>query len=148
MSRLVKEVQRIGGTVSTQTADGDRESYATRVGKYIPGEIMALYLALLGILNDGLAKESEVFRLLTYGVAFLIFLVLTPVYFTRMAEPGDALKVQRIVSTVAFVVWAYSLGGIFKELHIHRDWMGGALLIVFTAISGAIVPYRKDSTPH
>lgn len=147
MSRLVREVETQSAGFRARTAgENRRESYLELVAKYIPGEIAALYLAVLGILNDGLNGETHEVRLIAYGAVFLIFLILTPIYFTRLARPGDAVRVQRIVSSVAFLFWAYSLGGIFKELNVHREWLGGVLLIVFTAVSGAIVPYKKATT--
>jgi len=142
MSRLVKLAPAQTAGVGALVSDSDQDSYVTRIGKYVPAEIMALYLPLMNVLNQATPSETPTVRMLAYGICFGIFAVLTPIYFSKVAKPGDAVGTQRIVSTIAFVIWAYSLGGIFKELNIHREWIAGAVVFMFTAISGAIIPRK------
>jgi hypothetical protein len=94
------------------------------------------------VLGSAGASQSRTLVEWLYGLSFVTFLALTPIYFTKLAKPGDAVKVHRIVATVAFVVWAYSLGGIFTEIGIQNDLVSGFLLIIFTAVSGVIVPRK------
>ena len=142
MSRLVKAIAPRPNEVNARPGSVGDEGYLLRVGKYIPAEIVALYLPLLSILNAVEPLESHTIMLAAYGGAFLLFLALTPMYFTRMARPGDAVRTHRMVSTIAFVIWAYSFGGIFKEIGVHKDWLGAAFLMCFSAISGAIIPRK------
>ena len=94
------------------------------------------------VLDDAASGEGKAVRLVAHGAGFLLFLMLTPLYFSRLARPGDAVRAQRLVSTAAFVVWAYALGGPFRELGIHKGWLAGILLILFSALAGLYPPRR------
>jgi uncharacterized membrane protein len=139
MSRLVRAIvpPKEGFTpLSAKAADTD--GYLGRVAKYVPAEIVALYLTLVRFIEAAGKVEAQSLRVTLLALSFLIFLVLTPIYFSKTARPGDAVRAQRIISSIAFVCWAYSLGGVFSELGIENNLVSGFLLIVFTAISGAL----------
>ena len=142
MSRLVHRLSRPSKGYTGLQQVGDEDGYLGRVAKYVPSEIVALYLPLIKFIESSGATEAKSLRLWLYGTSFLVFVVLTPIYFTKLAKPDDGLRVQRVVSTIAFVFWAYSLGGIFSELGIQNDLIAGVSLILFAAISGAIKPYK------
>jgi uncharacterized membrane protein len=139
MSRLVSAiVPPEGGFTPLSARAADTDGYLGRVAKYVPAEIVALYLPLVKFIDAAGKLEARSVRLSLLALSFLVFLVLTPIYFTKTARPGDAVKAQRIVSSIAFVCWAYSLGGVFTELGIENNLVSGFLLIIFTAISGTI----------
>ena len=139
MSRLVRAiVPPESGFTPLSARAADTDGYLGRVAKYVPTEIVALYLPLVKFIDAAGKLEPQIIRLSLLGLSFLIFLILTPIYFSKTAQPGDAVKAQRIVSSIAFVCWAYSLGGVFTELGIENNLVSGFLLIVFTAVSGAI----------
>src|SRR5712692_7220832 len=107
MSRLVLEVPRADQGITVYEAKkADSDGYLGRVAKYVPSEIMALYLPLVRFIDSSATSESAPLRASLYALSFLVFLVLTPVYFTKVAKPVDAVSVQRVVSTVAFVFWS------------------------------------------
>jgi hypothetical protein len=51
------------------------------------------------------------------------------------------------VSTVAFVVWAYALGGPFQLCGIYKGWLGSILLGSFTLAAGLVEP-KKEAAKH
>lgn len=109
-----------------------------RVAKYVPAEILATYLFLNGISATAAAGHE---RLLWYGFSFVVCLIFTPFYFRLVAQPGDAVRNQQIVSIVAFVIWAYSLGaGFFKEADLYRPIAAAFSVAIFSLISALIVP--------
>ncbi|WP_417745644.1 hypothetical protein [Rosistilla oblonga] len=86
-------------------------------------------------------------------LAFWICLVATPLYFYFLGKFSDGrLKPSKItiftqiaVCTVAFVVWAYALGGFFSyypvgETPFHRPVVSGCALVIFTLVAGLINP--------
>lgn len=122
------------------TAAKPEDDYVTRIAKYVPAEIIAIYLPLMNALNAMTAEESASLRKWVYGGLLVLFAVLTPLYFAKMARPGDAKKAHMWLSTAAFVVWAYSLGHFFKLVDWHREWIAAITIAVFTALSGLVAP--------
>jgi|HubBroStandDraft_6_1064221.scaffolds.fasta_scaffold123808_1 hypothetical protein len=111
-----------------------------RVAKYIPGEVLATYLFLNGISATAPAGHE---RLFWYALSFAICLLCTPLYFHFVADPGDAVRNQQVVSTVAFVLWAYGLGaGFFKEAGVYHPIAAAFSIATFSLLSGFIVPKR------
>lgn len=136
MSRLVEPVPSGQRLAKTEPSPG---SYAERITKYIPGEILAGYIATNGILASVTDGQNGL-RTWVYLGTFLLCLVLTPIYFTMMAGRDRPKRLQMILSTVAFVVWAYNLGGVFEVFRLYVPWLGSVLLVVFSLISGTLAP--------
>lgn len=79
------------------------EGYAERVAKYIPGEVVATYLAMIGILKTVDPKDED--RVLAGWIVFGLCLVLTPCYFYMLAQKGKPKVLHIIISTIAFAIW-------------------------------------------
>jgi uncharacterized membrane protein len=113
------------------------------MAKYIPGEIVAGYVSIMGVIM-GLGTEEPARNCAAWGV-FLLCLVLTPIYLKRNAKPGEPARRNMIVSTISFVQWAYALGGAFALAGLHRPWLGSVLLGCWTMVAGLIpAPYEGD----
>jgi hypothetical protein len=111
-----------------------------RVAKYIPGEVLATYLFLNGI--SATASEGHQ-RLIWYALSFVVCLVCTPLYFHFVGSAGDAIRNQQIVSSIAFILWAYSLGaGFFKEAGLYYPIAAAFAIAIFSLVSGFVVPKR------
>jgi hypothetical protein len=117
--------------------DNRTASYFEKLIKYIPGELVAAYLALDGILREELMGDP-ISMWLYWGV-FIALLVLTPLYVKY--RPSQEAKEQSIryhccAATVAFAVWVFALGGPFAVTwpSIYRPVYGSLLLIVTTLI--------------
>jgi hypothetical protein len=106
---------------SHATADG----YTSRLLKYVPAEVVALFVTL-----DALIRSSDDVRLPVYWGVFLVCLVGTYLYLWRVAKIRK--QTQLLISTVAFAVWVFALGGPFAQLGWYEPIYGGLLLPIFT----------------
>src|ERR1035437_1125281 len=106
--RLEREAARPAdaGIGSRETTADD---YTSKVVKLIPTEGVALYLFLSGVIGAATPVESRRGPILTF--VFVALLFLTVPYLKRVA--GVRSRSQLAISTAAFVVWVFSLGGPF-----------------------------------
>jgi hypothetical protein len=103
------------------TADG----YTTRLLKYVPAEVVALFITL-----DALIRSSSEVPPAVYWGIFLFCLAATWLYLWRVARVRK--PAQLLISTVAFAVWVFALGGPFAHFDWYASIYGGLLLPVFT----------------
>jgi len=145
MSRLVDAIsaKKNGAGKLKSEGGGGAKEYAKRVAQYVPSEILAPYIAGVGIFST---EQDPKLRLILLAAFFFVGLLLTPYYLSKMAQPGQPRKVHLIMSSIAFVVWAYSLGGFFAEIGIYYASVSSFLLIVFSMISGAIYPKVEQAS--
>jgi hypothetical protein len=114
------------------SADGgdkvSADSYVTKLNKYIPTEIVTLFIFIEGIL-----KTVETNAVVEWGLFFLL-LILTPVYMWRAtvmkSEPPACDQI--IVSFFSFGLWVYVIGGPFSALSWYVPQYGYILVAVFT----------------
>jgi hypothetical protein len=93
------------------------------MAKFIPGEVVAVYLALDNALRLAFPKGAKP---PTAGAEFwapvgLVILcwVAGPVYFLKLeGEPGLRKK-HALMAVIAFPAWAYASGGIFQTFGVH-----------------------------
>lgn len=141
MSRLIEPVPRGGRLFAAGATTSEKtNSYLERVAKYVPAETIAAYLTLLPIVVSGTTADTTS-RKVWLAVIFTIGVVFTPLYLWRF--PGD-LKVKwyhLVISTIAFIVWTYSIrGGLFDDLGIYSTVGAAVSLVVFTLASGLFAP--------
>ena len=137
-------MSRVVQWVDSDLRDGDGDGYADRVAKYIPGEVVATYLFLLTILSE--ADRTAGWLEGMYIGVFVLCLVVTPFYMWKRASKEDPRIYQAVMSTIAFAVWAYSLGGVFDIVwKVYAAIPAAVGLAAFTLISGAIVPKKPSS---
>jgi hypothetical protein len=92
-------------------------SYTERLGKLLPAEAVAIYMALYGILNaaTGLTGSEKI----TLGwIVFGVSLVVTIVYLAlQKPKPADPKMKwwEILLATISFVIWALSVGGVLRE---------------------------------
>jgi hypothetical protein len=134
MGRLVKPKIVSSAGRATSAGRDEGESYAERVAKYIPAEVVAVYMSLTGILK---AVEND--DSLKLGAAWFVFalgLIATPLYLTRMRRPQSGEGWQLVLATVSFALWAYTLGGPFETLSFYRPWLGSLAVGIWTFLAG------------
>ena len=115
----------------SRTAD----NYTDRLLKYIPAESVALYLTLQGIVLSS-AEAPAVSAWLWF--AFAIGMIGTPLYLWRIQQVSK--RIQLAVSTAAFGVWVFALGGVFASLSWYEPFLGSLMLVVFTFFVPLISP--------
>ena len=141
MSRFVRVIVKAdAGTYAAQEPLTYRDRLE-RVAKYVPGEIIALFLSLNGIAATAAASR----RLVWFFVAFAVCLLLTPIYFRYIVgTPEDPRRYQATVSTIAFLVWAYGLGAGFFVAAGWYDPTGATFAVaIFSAVSAWLGPTRE-----
>lgn len=119
------EVMGLVGYDQAQAAALEADSYKTRLIKYIPSEVVAVYLALDALIRSGQPAGS-----LWLWLAFLVGLVGVPLYLWRLQKVRK-IK-QLLISTTAFVVWVLAIGGPFVAASWYDPMYGGVVLIAFT----------------
>ncbi|MFZ1920376.1 MAG: hypothetical protein WBD53_20785 [Xanthobacteraceae bacterium] len=135
------------GHVAGADQQTDTDDYATRMVKYIPAEVVAFYLAADKLfvkgaqaINPNIAEAFVTNHLFYFSVGvFVIALVGTPIYLRQQAAAGQPWQVQSVVSTLAFVIWAYAVQGqVFTA--IYSSAISAFLVLVFTFASGFVKP--------
>jgi hypothetical protein len=125
----------------------DTDDYTTRIVKYIPAEVVAFYLAAdkLFVKAADVANANVVdifvnshlgyFSIAVFGIA----LICTPIYIAQQAKDDEPWRVQAVISSIAFVIWAYAIQGqIFVPFYSAAIAAFGVL--VFTFASGFVKP--------
>jgi hypothetical protein len=85
----------------------------TQILKYIPAEIVALFLMIDGIFPSVQAKPD----IMIEWALFFLLLVLTPLYLWKVTNDNNlnAAKGQMVVGFLAFFVWVFAIGGPFAS---------------------------------
>ena len=107
---------------------GERDKWYEQLLKYIPAESLSLYIAIEGVVK-GAAKDTMLTVLLAVclGVSMLF-----NVLFLRFV--WKVTRVMQItISTVALLIYIYSIGGFFEAIGIYVPVIGTLLLVVTTA---------------
>jgi hypothetical protein len=117
------------------------DDYFGRLAKYIPAEIVALYLA-----TKGVVPAAEPDRITILCVIFWVCLVLTPIYLAVTTREGakGPLWVQVILATIAFPVWVLAVGDGCFALPKGRAFIASLVLMFVTFIFGLIKPPPED----
>lgn len=112
------------------------DDYLSKVVKYIPAEIVAVFVTINGIL-----KPDPNVPAIFHWLLFIVLLVLTPLYIWRFASVKGLPPpyAQVAISTISFIIWVFALGGPFDFLGWYKSIYGSILLILFTLVPPLIV---------
>jgi len=142
MSRLVQASPRgakaFGGNGAQNVKD-----YLDRVARYVPAEILAAYLTLLPIVIGTTRTQHG----LQIGLLTLILVGLGLInvpYLLRAATVGQPKRKHIIVSTVAYVAWTYSIGGLWNALGLYHEAVAAILIVCVSLVSGLVIPYEGE----
>lgn len=114
-----------------------------KVARLIPSEIIAGYLTMIGFV--GSVKNIQTQNIIAW-IVFAMGLILTPFYLNNVADANKPKRNHLILSTIAFLVWAYVTTG--KQLlqtispDIFDQAIASIVLVAFSLIS-AIIPLNK-----
>lgn len=126
-------------TTSLQAKGGEPpDTYLDKVVKYIPADIVALWLAATGAINEAKSVPSVGLLWAVFGV----LLVATPIWVIRLTnEQGKPpARTQAVIATGAFAVWVFAVGGPFARLGAYRPVYGTLLLLLYTLVVALINP--------
>jgi hypothetical protein len=138
MSRriITKEFHSIEGGAVGKGVDG----YFDRLVKYIPADVVGLWLVGVGLIDTLLGATKTVVMLIFFFVCMGI-----TVWWTndQTKEPGKmSAKTQIGVASGAFAVWVIALQG--ADIHDVFSWykpaIGSLLLLVYSTVVARKVP--------
>jgi hypothetical protein len=118
---FIKSNTRAKGTISYS------DSYLSRLVKYIPSEVIALYLTIDPLMRS--APESDPVIYWIYWAVFAAGVIFTPLYLWTIQEVKKIS--QLVISTLAFAVWVFAIGGPFTTLHWQYQSLCAAILLSF-----------------
>ena len=103
------------------------DDYKDRLLKYIPSEVISVFLLTDSLIRS--APNSSPKNILGW-IVFACLLLMTPVYLAMVMHVTRLS--QLTISTIAFVVWVFAIGGPFAQLRWYSPLYGGVLLPLFT----------------
>jgi hypothetical protein len=116
-------------SAAPSSAEGDlypeADKYTTKLLKYIPAEVIALYLTL-----DTLIRSADQIPVAVYWGIFLFGIIATYLYLWRVENV--AKQGQLVISMLAYCIWVFAIGGPFTNLEWYDPIYGGILLPIFT----------------
>jgi hypothetical protein len=118
-----------------QPRQGPASEYFEKVAKLVPSEVIAAYIAVMGLIP---AMHDEHKRPFWVWTTFLVCLVITPIYLNLLASAGKPKWVHILLSMLAFVVWAFAISGKALIGDSFEPIAASIVLILFSLISGAI----------
>ncbi len=99
------------------------QDYKSKLLKLIPSEIVAAYILIGGIIPADYKYWGTL-------ITAVIMLVLIPFYLRRLYDVKRLGQIIYIM--IAFVIWIYTLGEPFRQWGIWQEWIGSALLVLYT----------------
>jgi hypothetical protein len=128
---ISKDKLDIRAAVSTSVPQPD--NYQSKLLKFIPAEVVAVYLTLESIIRTA---DAQIPLDEWLWILFLVLLIGTPLYLWRVT--GVTKMVQLTISTIAFAVWVFALGGVFALQDWYRPVYGAMLLPIYTFFAPVI----------
>jgi hypothetical protein len=115
------------------------DDYKTLVTKYIPAEVVAFYQLFAVLVLEGYKSGSLTEGWFTglFWAVFLAGLFGTPAYLIFVYKLRQRKFIQLIMSTIAFIIWAASLGTIPYLGFDYPILAAQVLLGIFTLIAPA-----------
>jgi hypothetical protein len=104
-----------------------QDNYLQRLFKYIPSEIILLFITCEKIL----LSQSDIPINLYWFISIFCFAA-TPFYLFFVAKVKKVS--QLIISTLSFAVWVFAIGGPFSFLRWYKPLYGAITLPLFTFI--------------
>ena len=102
--------------------------YLDRLMRMVPAEVVGLYLV-----GSGFIPKAQASVLVVWTIICTIGVIVLRAYGTADPEkikPPDWTHVA--ISTVAFVIWVYTLGGPFAAYNLAVPYIGSLLVLAWT----------------
>jgi len=120
------------------------EDFLGRLLKYIPAEIVGLYLAARGVIPLPRPHDDNDTILALWIVASACW-IFVPVFFwfATTRNGNKPLLLQITLATIAFPVWVFAVGGPPVSLlpwYANHQYVGSILLMFTTFIFGMLKP--------
>ncbi|GAB5381146.1 MAG: hypothetical protein Alis3KO_04190 [Aliiglaciecola sp.] len=136
----------IAGNSSTRGGPGmdganEPDGYGDRLLKLIPAEVIALFMAMDGVITDN-GDNSVALSLIILGVG-----VFATWFYLKLFQKVDNTT-QIIISMLAFAVWAINIGHGFQQAELIKPSYAALALLIFTFFAPKIpMGKSKESLP-
>jgi len=119
------------------------QSYADKLVKLVPTEIVGAYMVLSGMIGVSPASSSKPTDMSSalIIVVSIILLALTPLYLLRISRVKNVIQI--VVTTLSFAIWVYTLGGPFVVAGIYYPIIASIVLVLWQMIVPMIVPPQE-----
>ncbi len=129
MTRQV--TRRSDAAVRAAGAPGTQDEYLDRLLKLIPGETVAAYLFVVGVIQTALKAQPSALGLWLW-IVFAVIGVGNFFYWKRAKVTDPA---QYVLLTLAYAVWVFTIGGPFATTGWYQPFMGSVILGMFTFLA-------------
>jgi len=113
------------------------DDYKSRLLKYIPAEVVAMYITLDSITRSA---GNQIPLQPALWIVFTLLLIGTPLWLWRVMKVTK--RGQLVISFFAFAVWVFALGGPFALQQWYHPVYGALLMPLYTFL----VPIIKGGT--
>ena len=119
------------------------DAWIDRLTKYFPGEALALYLTLDGLIRSQALADTELQTWL--GLALAVALIFCWLFLGRIWK---VVRIsQKAVSVGALVLYVFAIGGVFATFQWYAPWYGTISVVVGTAFLALLVPPPLPASP-
>jgi hypothetical protein len=147
--RALKETRETPFVATPPPAD----DFGSRLIKYIPAEIVGAYVVVAGLIQ-GLLTDGKSFLGLTaitwLWISVGVFFLLSPIYMYNASrernEPPQWFQVWS--APVAFLAWAFALGGPFEFVVTDYNAAGGSIVLVLVSTAIPALDKLIDRLSH
>jgi hypothetical protein len=115
------------------------DGYIDRLLKYVPAEIIALYLGVTNVIPPPFHSHRR-----SLWVVSVISALCVPFYmWMSTREPArKPLRSQIVISSVAFPLWVFAIGGPFAQYGWYENyrWVAAVIITFTTFLFGLYLP--------
>jgi len=130
-------------TTSSPAVSAD--DYLDRLVKYVPAEIIAVYLGATNVV-----PINDPSRWMALWVIAGLCVVCTPIYmYVATKQDGQpTLWSQIVISSIAFPVWVFAIGGPFRVFswYEEKQWIAAIAITFGTFLTGLYKPAPSPAT--
>jgi cation transport ATPase len=116
----------------------ENSSYLDKLVNLIPTEFVAAYLAIHNTVLTAIPEEDT--QTLTLLISGSILAITIPFYFVYSIQIRN--KRQIVVSSLSFLIWVVSLGGILESFNWYYPVYSTIAIILWTLISPQMVQHE------
>lgn len=127
------------GTITSPNRAASNSHYLDRIIKYIPAEVIMLYLVLTGLV--AMLDEPSLWLDIVIFVVGVGAVVLHLLVHRKMNNNDPITTIQVVISTCSFVIWVFALpGGFISEFSWYQSAYGAILLTIFSFVIAMVNP--------
>lgn len=129
------KAQGVAASAEAQKPD----DYVAQLVKFIPSEVVSFYVAIFAAAGAATGITSGIYWIMfAMGLVATFFFTLANNKKDLMANQIPGVFSKTIISTMAFFVWAFTLGAPFTSLSWYHPFYGTMLLMFYTLLAPKI----------